>query len=103
VIVVTTQYKVVENEYLNWSVPEEGPGSTHDVVSDVTKHVIWREDMDSEMTDEHVLAYLSDLLSDQMEEDNAFDNTEYNYFVYRNDGGKWKYVGRERVSPQIDG
>jgi hypothetical protein len=93
---------VVEHEYLNRSVPEEGWGSTHDVVSDVTKSVIWREELDSDMSDDQVLAYLSDLLSDQMEEDNAFDCTEYNYFVYRNDGGKWKWLGKLTRIPQLD-
>jgi hypothetical protein len=83
-------------------VPEEDWGSTHDVVSDVYKNVIWREEMDSEMMAEHVLDYFSDLLSDQMEEDNAFECTEYNYFVYRFDGGKWKYVGKLTRIPQPD-
>ena len=98
----TTQYKVVEHEYLNRSVPEEGPGSTHDVVSDVSKYVIWREELEIGMTVEHVLAYFSDLLSDQMHEDNVFECTEYNYFVYRNDGGKWKWVGKLTRIPQPD-
>ena len=100
--VATVQYKVVEHEYLNRSVPEEGPGSTHDVVSDVSKYVIWREELGSDMPADQVLAYLSDLLSDQMEEDNAFDCTEYNYFVYRNDGGKWKWVGKLTRIPEPD-
>lgn len=97
-----TQYKVVEHEYLNRSVPEEDWGSTHDVVSDVSKYVIWREELDSDMPNEQVLAYLSELLSDQMEEDNAFDCVEYNYFVYRSDGGKWKWVGKLTRTPQPD-
>jgi len=83
-------------------VPEEDWGSTHDVVSDVSKHVIWRDDLGSDMSDEQVLTYLSELLSDQMEEDNAFDCTEYNYFAYRNDGGKWKWVGKLMRIPQPD-
>lgn len=98
----TTQYKVFGHEYLNRSVPEEDGGSTHDVVSDVTKHVIWREELDDSMTKEQVLEYFSDLLSDQMEEDNAFDCMEYNYFVYRNDGGKWKWVGKLTRNSQCD-
>ena len=95
----TTQYKVVEHEYLNRSEPEEGPGSITDVVSDVCKYVIWHEELDSGMTSEHVLAYFIDLLSDQMQEDNIFESTEYNYFVYRNDGGEWKSVGTLTRNP----
>lgn len=102
-IVAITQYKVVEHEYLNRSVPEEGWGSTHDVMSDVSKYVIWREELEAGMTGEHALAYFSDLLSDQMQEDNAFECTEYSYFVYRNDGGKWKWVGSLTRATQHDG
>lgn len=99
----TTQYKVVEHEYVNRSEPEEDWGSTHDVVSDVSKYVIWREELSDAMPDEQVLAYLSELLSDQMNEDSLFDCTEYNYFVYRNDGGKWKWVGKlTRIHPSDD-